>query len=179
MMSTEGLSLDVATLLGIGIPDSTPLPEAEAGEIVLRISEGISLIGLRDSAVGRELVCRQDFYEQYDWSRQPLASGLHRLRLPVPNSNRKTFDEQRVLLAESEQVAPVTAVALALLCLEKAGYPDPFDADEDDEAWARCTETADGLRVALYWCIGRLYVDYSWGDASAPCVWLAASRKSS
>ena len=47
----NGFSFDVGTVLGIGAPNAEPLPEAVEGEIVLRLSEGISLIGLRDSDI--------------------------------------------------------------------------------------------------------------------------------
>ena len=171
-MSQKGLSFDVARLLRIGTPDSTPITEAADGEILLRVSEGIHFIGLCDSAIGRELLHRQDWCEKYEWCRQLLPSGLYRLRVPVPGSYNKTFNEQQLLLAKGEQVAPVTAVALALLCVQNAGHADPLNSD-----WVRCAETTTTGRIGLYWLGGRLGVS-SPRDGDRDYVWLASVRTS-
>jgi hypothetical protein len=56
----NGFSFDVGSVLG-SLLRMPPLPEAKEGDIVLRVSEGICLIGLRDSDVGEELMYHEDW----------------------------------------------------------------------------------------------------------------------
>jgi hypothetical protein len=175
-MSQTQRSFDVSTVLGIGPPCSDPLPAPErVNEIVLRIPDGLTLIGLRDSAVGLERMHGQDWYEKYEWCRQALPAGIYRLRLPVPESYGKNFAEQQAALPVGEQPAPVVLVAAALLCLRKSGQPDPLQ-----NTWTRCAEpAADGDRAGLAWSGGRLLVLVGWGGCRFDYVGLSSLRTSS
>lgn len=173
---SEGLSFDVATLLGIGAPDPTPLPEAAEGEIVLRIPEGISPKSLRASPIGQEFIWQdRTWYDRYQWADQSVPAGVYHMRLPVPDSNRKTFEEQKTLLAEGEETALLVLVELALLCLKTAYLPNRVNG-----GWIRCAETtAAGNRVELLWHDGRLYVNnFYWDGSRYGHVWLASARTS-
>jgi hypothetical protein len=175
-MSQTLRSFDVSTVLGIGPPCSDPLPAPErVNEIVLRIPDGLTLIGLRDSAIGQKLMHRQDWYEQYEWCRQALPAGIYRLRIPVPGSYGKSFAEQQAVLPVGEQPAPVVLVAAAMLCMEKSGQPDPLRG-----TWTRCAESAaPGGRAALAWVVGRLYVVDGWGEGRYGSVGSSSLRTSS
>jgi len=166
---------DATTLLGFGPPSpEAPLPEAKPGELLLRYG-GWSLQDLRDNAVVRakDLMWVQDWYEQYPWSAEKLPSGLYALRLPVPDSNRKTFDKQKALLLPGEEPAPVVLAASALLAHHLQTQEDLLKGD-----WTRCKEqTAGGYHVVLYWSGGRLRVNYRWDDYPYHFVWLASARR--
>jgi hypothetical protein len=174
IMPQNGYSFHVGNWLGIGPTSSKPLPEAREGEIVLRISEGISLIGLRDSEVGRALMHRQDWYEKYDWCRQVFPVGTYRLLVPVPETFGKNFAEQQELLGEGEEAAPVALVAVALLCMQQSGHPDPLD-----DNWSRCGEpSAPGYRVALQWRHGSRFIVDNREDVRIGFFGLSALLKS-
>jgi hypothetical protein len=152
-MSATSYALDAAAILGIGTPSTEPLPAPIPGEIVLRIPDSLSLQGLRDSPIGKQLMHQQDWYDKYQWSKEALPAGTYRLRVPVPGSNRKTASEQAAMLPAGEELAPVVLVAAALLCIQRQGGPDPLNGD-----WTRCAEqTAGGCRVGLTWYVGGLY----------------------
>jgi hypothetical protein len=172
----SGHAFDVSTVLGIGPPNPDPLPAPEAEhEIVLRIPDGLTLLSLRDSAIGRALMHQQDWYEKYDWCRQALPAGIYHLRIPVSGSFGKSFAEQQALLPEGEQPAPVVLVAAALLCLQKSGQPDRLQ-----KKWTRCAEpTAVGNRAGLTWFVGRLDVIDDWGGGRFDGVGLSSLRTSS
>ena len=156
---------DATAVLGFG----TPSPEAKPGEILLRYG-GWSLRDLRDKC---DLMHRQDWYARCPWASDKLPSGLYALRLPVPNSNRKTFNEQKALLLPGEEPAPVVLAASAMLShLISTG--ERLLAGQ----WLRCKEqTADGYRVALGWHDGRLNVNRYWYDYPDGFVWLASARR--
>ena len=167
-------SFDAAALLGIGIPSAEPLPAPIAGEVTLRIPDGLTLQALRKSPVGQNLMHDQGWYGKYPWSQAALPAGSYRLRIPVPNSNRKTAAEQDKILSAGETSAPVVLVAAALLCICLQGGPDPLK-----NGWTRCLERAvDGSRVALTWLDGRLYVLGRWHDNRDVYVWASSVRTS-
>ena len=172
-MSKYGLSFDVATVLALGSPSSEPLPEAAEGEIILRVPEGISPVSLRGSPIGRDLICQGNtWYDHYAWASTSRAVGVYHLRLPVPGSSYKTFDEQKALLFEGEATAPLVLVELALLCMRDAGHAALANGE-----FVRCDETgAAGNRAAVHWHGGRLLVSYLWDDVHADYVWLASVR---
>ena len=171
------LTFDVGTVLGIGRKSDAPLPELAPGTIVIRIPDGISPLSLRESDVGKTLIRQDDtWYDTYDWATSsPITAGPYRLRLPILDSNSKTFDEQKALLLPGEQVAPLVLVELALLCVKNAGLSDPLKG-----GWVRCAETTagGGVRVVLRWDGGRLSVDYYWGDSPHDLLWLSSVRTS-
>ena len=171
-LATVGLAFDVAGVLGIGAPSPKPVKGTQ-GFITLRIPDGISPRSLRQSKVGKERIWEDTWYDIYDWADQSLPAGVYHLRLPIPDSNRKTFEEQKALLLKGEEIAPLALVELALLCCRKAGQPDPLSGD-----WVRCRETADGYRVGLDWDDARLCADGYCDDSSDGSVWLASARTS-
>jgi hypothetical protein len=132
-------------------------------------------VSLRSSHIG-QLLIRQDRYRyhKYPWASEAILPGICRLRLPIPDSNRKIFAEQKALLLDGEDVAPLVLVELALLCLKKAGLPNPLQ-----NGWVRCREVAGGRRVGLHCADGRLYVSADWDDVSYGSVWLASVRRAS
>ena len=163
-------SFDAVTLLGF-VP-TQPMPQAEPGTILIRYG-GWSLQELRDKRL--DLMCRQDWYDKYPWAAEKLPSGLYVLRLPIPDSNGKTYEEQQKLLLPGEEPAHVILAATALLSLRLSAQPDPLK-----NGWTRCgQQAAAGGRVELGWDGGRLYVDDDWGDYRDGYFWLASARKAS
>lgn len=168
-------SYDAVTLLGFGKPTTEALPEAtKAGEIVLRYG-GWSLQDLRGSKIvcQKNILWGQDWYDRYPWSAEKLPSGLYALRLPVPDSNRKTFDEQKALLLPGEEPAPVVLGASALLAHLLSTGEHLLQGH-----WLRCKERADASDcVELRWDVGRLSVLSYWDGNPDGLVWLASARR--
>jgi hypothetical protein len=165
---SQGFAYDATSVFGFAPLNDEPLPEAAPGEIVIRYG-GWSLQELRDT-VGMTLMHKQKWYNTYPWSAEKLPPGNYRLRIPVPDSNRKTFAEQQRMLPPGEQVAPVVLVATALLArrLQTGEYLLKTD-------FTRCREaTVFGLRVALDWLEGRLYVGRYWACFRYRRVWLSS-----
>jgi len=170
---TAGSAFDAVHLLGFGEASTERPPEPAPGEIVLRYG-GWSLTQLRDTEVGRRLMWDQDWYERCDWASACVPEDVYRLRVPVPGSTNKTFDEQQATLPHGEEVAPVVLVASALLCLRLQGRPDPMKG-----GWTRCRErTSADHRVELGWHDGRLYVRDYWVGSRSPCAGVSAVRAS-
>lgn len=146
------------------------------GEIVVRVHEDFSPVSLRNSDIGKQFISQGGtWYDPCRWANKKIPAAVYHLRLPVPGSNHKTFDEQQALLLDGEDVAPLVLVELAMLCLKKAGHPDPLQG-----GYVRCRETASaGFGVDLSWFDGRLGVRSSWGAYSDGKIWLAAVRGAS
>ncbi len=167
--------LDAAAVLGLGTPSADPLPPPEAGWVVLRIPDNLTLQALRDSPVGKELMWQHGWYDQYPWSSAAPPAGDYALRLPVPSSRGKTLAEQQALLPPGEEVAPVVLVAAALLCIKLQDGRDPLNTDA-----TRCKEQAsDGDRVLVHLYQGRVLVNNYWDDYRHSYLWLSAARKAS
>lgn len=166
---------DAASILGLGEASSDPLPDPAPGEVVIRVGAW-SLQDLRtcETVVRHNLMWDQDWYNEYPFPRAKLTPGVYRVRLPIPDSNRKNFTEQKKLLLSGEEVAPVALVAATLLChLKQAGQ----DLLNDD--WTRCAEALPGeYRVVLRVGGGRVGVGSRWDDRRYDDVWLAGCRKS-
>ncbi len=173
-MCLDRFSYDAVSILGFGDPSSEPLPDAEEGEIVIRYG-GWSLAELRNCPVReRNVMWEQDWYDKYPWSTEKLPSGIYRLRVPVPNSNRQTFAEQAKSLPSGEEPAPVVLVATALLAHHLQTGEDLLKND-----FTRCKEqTTDDHRVVLYWGGGRLYVGYGWDGPRYDYVFVSSLRTS-
>ena len=168
--SLSSRSLDAVSLLGFGPKSDGAFPQAESGTIVIRYG-GWSLQELRDRR--SDLMYTQDWYNRYSWSTERLPSGIYVLRLPIPGSNRKTFDEQKPLLLPGEEPAPIVLVATAMLAFHLSGGQDPLKG-----RWMRCKEQPDdGDHVGLDWHGSRLYVNGYWGDDRRDNVWLASARR--
>jgi hypothetical protein len=171
-MSTEisPLIYDAVSLLGFGPPSDVLLPEPTSDDTFIHYG-GWSLQELRDSLIGQQLMLQEDWYNEYTWSNRQLASGIYRLRVPVPNSNRKSFVEQEQSLHAGEHAAPLVLVATALLAHRLQTKEDLLE-----EGWTRCKEqAAAGRRVVLYWDYGRLSIDYDGlDDRRFDNVWLSS-----
>ena len=161
-----GLSFDVRDLLSGSLPVFYP------STVAITVPEGLSPASLRDSPVGKELVHQQTWYDTYPWTTQPIAPGVYQLRLPIPDSNRKTFDERKKLLLPGEEAAPLVLVELAMLCLNKAGHTDPLKGGR-----VRCPESTGRYRIGLSWYDGRLYIHDIWAGGRYGSVWLAGVRR--
>ena len=149
---------DAVAILGFGQTSAEPFPEPAPGEIVIRVGDW-SLQNLRDCEVGKELMHQQDWYDKYDFASAKLTPGIYRVRLPVPDSNRKNFTEQKDFLLSGEEVAPVALGASALLVHLKKTSNDLLKND-----WCRCAEPLpDDDHVALNVRVGRVGVDFCWG----------------
>jgi hypothetical protein len=165
---------DAVSLLGLGPAYGGPMPELAPGEISIRMPE-ISLRELRDNPVTQPLLWKQDWYDKYPWVAEKFPSGIYVVRLPIPDSNGKTFDEQSKLLLPGEEPAPVVLAVTSLLSIRLCGQPDSLKND-----WVHCKEqTSDGNRVVLYWNVGRLYVNGYWDDDRDDDVWMASARRTS
>ena len=165
-------SYDAVAILGFGEAGTEPLPEPAPGEVVIRVGNW-SLQDLRDSAVGKELMHQQDWYDKYDCMAAKLTPGVYRVRLPVPDSNRKNFSEQKSLLLSGEEVAPVALGAVSLLVHLKETGNDLLEND-----WCRCAEALpDELHAGLNVYEGRVCVNFGWDDGRLDRLWLSAARK--
>jgi hypothetical protein len=172
-VASSSFVYDAVTLFGFGEVSPESLPEAEPGELVLCYG-GWSLQELRDSAIGQKLMRKQDWYDQYAWSSEKLPSGIYRLRVPVPNSNRKTFAEQEAMPPKGETIAPVVLVASALLAHRLHTSEALLKGD-----FTRCKEQLPGgNRVVLYWREGRLCVNHRWDDCRREYLWSSSVRTS-
>ena len=164
----------VSRILGLPCESSDPVPQAEAGEIIIYYG-GWDLKTLCLSPGGKKRMWQDqdDWYGKYEWKAE---SGYYRLLLPVPNSNRRTWDEQLRHLARIDTAwkpAPVCVAATALLIhLTETGN----DLLEDN--WCRCTEVLpDGGHAVLSVSGGRVRVRSYWVDSPYDDVFLGAARK--
>jgi hypothetical protein len=165
----RGHAYDAVALLKFG-PESQALPDAGPGEVIIRYG-GWSLKELRDKC--HCLMHPQDWHEKYAWGCEQLPSGLYVLRLPIPDSNRKTFDEQTKLLLPGEEPAHIILAATALLSHRVVAKEDLMKGN-----WTRCgQQTARGGHAGLDWVGGRLYVDCYWGDDRGGNGWLSSARR--
>ena len=170
---SESYVFDVAQVLGIGTPSTEPLPAVEAGYIIVRIPDGLSLQSLRDGAIGRKYIHPQYWYDEYGWSKVALPAGTYRLRIPVPGSNRKTATEQAAMLGAGTPFAPVALLAAALLCSKLHGGPDTIGRGS-----IRCNEQSalddHVVLTRLGWRLGVfVYTD----DGYDVSVWASSVRK--
>ena len=174
----KGLVYDapaVRRILGLPVSLGAELlsvPPAADGEIVVYYG-GWDLPTLRKSAAGQKRMWQnQNWYDASGWKAVP---GYYRLRVPVPHSNGKTFEEQEQLLSSGEQSAPVVLVATAMLAHRLQTGESLLKND-----FTRCKEqAAGGSRVELVWDGGRLSVDDDlWGDDPGGGVWSSSVRTS-
>lgn len=170
--TTNSLKFDAAATLGIGTPSAAPI-EGREGYITLRVPEGISLISLRDSDIGKKMLSRQDRYDAQLCLKATVLAGTYHIRLPISDSNNGTFEKQDMLLADGEEPIPITLAALTLLCLKESGLSDPLH-----NGWVRCQEKlAEGYHFWLTWNCGRLNFNHDRDDLSYPDVWFASARR--
>ena len=177
--ANKGIVYDAAATGRIlGLPtgwDRQTLPSAEDREIVVYYG-GWDLRTLKNSVAGEKYMLReQDWYDAMEWKAEP---GYYRLLLPVPESNRKTWEEQCAHLRtidEAWRPAPVTVAATALLLHLAQTRNDMLKGD-----WCRCADLlidAETTRAGLKLRTGRVSVSVYWDDDPPSKLWLAAARK--
>ncbi len=165
---------DVASTLGVGTPSADPLPAAEPGIILLRVSAGLSLRALRRS----KEVSRWEWIRQtcktFPWHRKALTAGMYRLRLPVIGSNRKSLTEQLAMLPSGEELAPVTLVAAALACMRLKRIPCPLN----EGCWVRCAECwSEGWPFSVGWLSGEIWFDDAYSEYyGGDDVWVSSFK---
>lgn len=170
---TTPYAYDAVALLGFGPASTDALPEVRSGEVLIRYG-GWSLQELRDSAIGKELMDVQDWYDKYPWSAKKLPAGIYRLRIPVPGSSHKTVAEQERDLPNGEHTAPAVLVATALIVHRRQMGEDLLKG-----AWTRFRDrTAADRRGALDWRDGRLYVYSVWDHYRHGNLWTSSVRTS-
>lgn len=165
---------DAVSILGLGEASGEPLPEPAPDEVVIRVGAW-SLKNLRTcETVAREnLMWDQEWYHEYPWSRKKLTLGVYRVRMPIPESNRKNFTEQKELLLPGEEVGPAALVAAVLLCHLKQAGRDPLNDHS-----TRCAKALPGgRRLVLTVEGGRVCVDDLWDTDRHDLLWLAGCRK--
>lgn len=177
MVTSEraGIVYDAAAItriLGLPAECSDPAPEALDGETVVYYG-GWTLQELRSSKAGRARMWDQDWYDSYGWKAGP---GYYRLLLPVPGSNRKTWEQQRRHMRELDEAwepAPVCIAATGLLAHLAATGNDLLRDD-----FCRCAEALpDGGHAVLTVYGGRVLVYDYWGGRRYDYLWLSAARK--
>jgi len=181
MSGVKGLRYDAAPILGLGEASSNPLPDPAPGDVVIRVGAW-SLDDLRvcEHVVRQRLIGDEDWEEDlpklFPWFSAKLTPGVYRLRVPVPDSNRKTFSEQCQLLLPGEEVAPTTIVATTLIVhLMVAGQSLPNLPCGDV---CRCAEPfKHDSRVGLYVTKNDVDIHHWWDDDRCDDIWLAASMK--
>ncbi len=165
-----------ATILGLSEESRDPLPEPAPGEVVIRVGAwSLQDLCACETVRDSNLMCVQDWYYKYPWSRAKLVPGVYRVRMPVPESNCKNFAGQKKLLLPGEEVTPVALAATVLLCHLKQTGKDLLEND-----WTHCAEALpDGYRVALDLHDGPVFVlSLEDGNNSGnDYVWMSAARK--
>jgi hypothetical protein len=172
--NTSPLVYDAVALLGFGSPTKRPIPKGKKGEIVIRYG-GWSLRELCASSIvcDSDIMWQQDWYHHYPWSDKERPSGIYRLRIPVPDSNSKTYDQQALgLLSTREMVAPVVLVATAMLV-----HRIQTLIHLPSSGWIRCSEKVDD-RIVVYWREGRLRIGTRCDDTRSEFLWLSSVRTS-
>lgn len=131
---------------------------------------GWSLLELRKRRP--DLFCDQNWYDKYDFADSKAEQGMYTVRLKVPESNRKTFKEQKALLSGSEIVCPVAVAATALVLSLADSGSDPLEG-----CWTRCAEALPiGDHAELYVSGGRVDVNDYWDDGPDGNVWLSTCK---
>ena len=168
--SLLGITYTEDELAGFG-PPPDPLP----GFVTL-FDPGWSVIRLRKAVSAQgQVFFPQDWYDREPFAALEAAPRYRQVRAtPVPDSLRKTFDEQLTLLPGGEEVPPARVVVAALvthfLATGERLLPD---------VWVRCADkTSRGSRVVvgIFDSVGLgVYVD--WGGLRSGSGGLASARK--
>lgn len=172
----QPLIYDAASILGLGPTSNDPLPLPGPDEVVIRVGAW-SLMDLRTCAtvVVDQLMLESTWYDRHHWSSVKLTPAIYRVRLFIPDSNRKNLAEQSKLLLSEEDVAPVALAAAVRLCHLKQTGKDLLD-----RGWTRCAEELlHGDHAILIMNRGRVHL-YSYYDGfREDFLWLAGCRKES
>lgn len=165
----------IARILGLPCECSEPVPQAADGEIVVYYGGwDFDTLNLSPGGMKRMWDDQDLDPECQEWAAEP---GYYRLLLPVPNSNRKTWNDQISHLAGIDTAwkpAPICVSNTALVAhLIETGN----NLLRDD--WCRCAEPLSGGRHAeLAVSNGRVYAISCRDDQSHDRIWLSAARKS-
>lgn len=174
MNSTEeGFAYDAASILGFGTAVEHPLPRPPAGEIIIRYG-GWSFGELMENLIRKDLMLPHDKWcEEYDWYNEKLDAGIYSLRIPVADSNNKSFSGQLQLLSKNEHVAPIILATSALACHYLSTFKDPLQKN-----FTRCKELdKHGYHIVLYFGGSRyLCAGQNDGKDFDPTVFLSSVR---
>ncbi|MBI3332080.1 hypothetical protein HYZ99_03940 [Candidatus Peregrinibacteria bacterium] len=167
---------DAVALFGFGEPSKDPLPKPRPGEIVIRVGDW-SLADLLNCPliVRKNLFWQQDWYHGYPWVGEKMRAGIYRVRMPIPDSNRKTAPEQEKLFLHGEDFVSVCLGATTLAAhLHETGQ-DLLNGD-----WTRCKErSSGGVRAGLVVHEGRVYLGGRWDGLHHGYVWASSAREAS
>ena len=159
----------VCSILGLPNNCKEETPKAAYGEVVVWYG-GWTLGEL----VATDKVVNYLSKERESWKAPP---GYYHTRIPVPDSNRMTHDEQvaahlaQLYAAFKELPTPVGATVLA-------AHLDATGEDLLNGNFCRCAEPLpDDRHAALDVDEGRVYVSYYWDGARLDSVFLGAARK--
>ena len=167
-----GIVYDAKTVCGIlGFPNNCTeeAPKATDGEVVVWYG-GWTLGEL--VATGK--VCN---YLSKEWEGWKAPAGYYHTRIPVPESDRMTHDEQVAYLGRSypalkELHTPVGVTALLV-------HFGITGEDLLNESFCRCAEVLpNGFYVDLYVLEGCVDVSRDCGNSREDAVFLGAARKS-
>ena len=146
-----------------------PVKKKETKNTITFWYGGWSLNELRE--MKPELFCDQSWYTDQKFAEQKNPAGMYEVTFCVPDSQNKTFKEQKALLKDAEP-CPVAVLATAvLLSLIETGK------DHFSNYWSRCIEQTDGGRAALNVYGGRMVVLSFWDGHRGDSVFLGAARK--
>jgi hypothetical protein len=158
-------SLSKAEVLELLKPQTIPVQAPQ--ETITFFYGGWSLLELR--AMNPTLFCKQTWYDNEPFAKEKHPEGIYTVCLKVPDSNKKTYAQQKELLGE---LCPVAIAATAYLLSFLQTRKDPLDND-----YTRYKEqVSDGFRVILYWLDGRLGVDDVWDSHQSDSLWASSSQ---
>jgi len=133
---------------------------------------GYSILQLREKFP--DLFYDQSWYDDQEFAKLTEEPRERTIRI-IPDSNNKTFEEQKAMLRKDEEVTKARQLAMLSVLLKRSGEKD---IREMVDGWVRCEEkTTGGLRVGLDWRDGGLVVD-SWDVNRLDRVWLSSVRTS-
>lgn len=167
---------DPVFLFGFGSETKEELPEAGENEAIITYGGwSFEELWCNTVVVEKNLVWPQDWSKKYGWSTEKLPSGIYRVRLPIPDSNRKTATQQDGLLLPGE-TGHIVLQATALLAHRLKTGEDLLKG-----GWLRLPhQTAGDSRAGLLVYGGRLNLCGGFGDIAGGNVWSGgASRISS
>lgn len=165
---------EVSRLLGLPLPQG-PAPGSVEGFITF-FDPGLSILDLRAVVASKgNTFCPQDWYDNEPFTHRDEAPRYRQVRLrPFPDSFRKTFAEQQLLVPDGEEVPSARVMVTALVVQFLATGQRLLESCSVHTA----DVCPDGGRV-YGGSSGRggLYVLSRWDDIRDCNIGLASSRK--
>lgn len=113
---------DAVSLLGFGTSSNHPLPKPRSGEVVIRVGAwSLNDLYAKTSRLEFYSCERGELGRKHSWEYEKLTPGVYRIRLPIPNSQGKPFEEQQKLLLPNETIPPAALIATVLMCSPLVG----------------------------------------------------------